>query len=52
VAVAESIFGAIAQADGTTDELAQYAQVERLGDEIKRAQLERAHRGFNIAVRV
>src|SRR3954468_18901133 len=41
----------ITEADRTAHELAQNSQIEWLRDEIKRAQLERADGGFNIAVR-
>ena len=51
LAVAESISARSLESDGAAHELAQHAQIERLGDEIEGAQLERAHGGFNIAVR-
>ena len=40
-----------AELDGAAHQLAQHAQIERLGDEIEGAELERAHRGLDIAVR-
>jgi hypothetical protein len=40
-----------AELERRLDQLAQCRDVERLGDEIERAELERAHRGFDVAVR-
>src|SRR6185437_9525828 len=40
-----------AKLDRTPDELAQYSKVEWLRDEVERAQFQRPHRGFDIAVR-
>ena len=40
-----------AQLQRRRDQLAQRRQVERLGDEVERAELQRAHRGLDIAVR-
>ena len=41
----------VAQFQGRRDQLAQRDQVERLGQEVEGAELERAHRGLDVAVR-
>ena len=41
----------VRQLDGGGDQFAQTREIERLGDEIEGAQLERAHRSFHVAMR-
>jgi hypothetical protein len=43
--------GRPAELERGSDQLAQRCDVERLGDEIEGAELERAHRGLDVAVR-
>ena len=43
--------GRLRELERRGDDAAQDAEIERLGDEIEGAELERAHRGFDVAVR-